>query len=48
MHLRFNGLPFLFFPNAHFLWTYMGIAVILYGTPILWLIIKQRREGGRC
>jgi hypothetical protein len=42
MFIRLNGLPFVFFPDAHFLFTYAVLAVIVYGTAVLWLHLKRR------
>jgi hypothetical protein len=47
MFIRLNGLPFSFFPNAHFLLTYFVLAVLVYGSAVLWLFIKRRKERGK-
>jgi hypothetical protein len=48
MFIRTNGLPFLFFPDAHFLFTYAAIAAAVYGTAVVWLAVKRIRIKNKC
>jgi hypothetical protein len=42
MYIRINGLPFSFFPDMHFLWTYAVLCVLVYGSFAAGLFIKRK------
>ena len=46
MYLRKNGLPFNFFGDAHFMWTYLVMAIIIVGlVAAVYFIIKSIKKA---